>query len=278
MINALKRFIKKENGLSLPIVIGAFAFGSILLIPCLHYASTSLLSIRNQENETRGILAADAGIEDVLWSIQNGQTIRTALPQNINNMSVTMQTVGEGVYVLYRGDLVPATEHSYYVLMASGNIEWDADINAYKFTIYVTKTGDATGEVKLQDIGALLPLNYTYMPNSAALVAGNLSMAEPTTSMLGSANMVDWTWPNPGLTFTGTRTQSFYITGTGELENYYAWAQAIRNDVDRVSEFSGNIYEITATASNGSNVVSSVTAKVIKTSSYVRMLSWRINQ
>jgi hypothetical protein len=254
----------------------------------LHYAGTSLLYVRTEENKTRGILAADAGIEDVIWSIQKGQTIQPddALPQNINNMNVTMQTVydpdvNKGIYVLYRGDLVEATVHSDYVLMASGNITWDAGANAYKYIIYVTKTVEA-GQVKLEDVGALLPLGYSYKPNSAALFFENLSLEEPTNSTFSLAQMVDWTWEDEpeGLQITGTHThtQTFYITGTGDLENYYAWAQANRNDVATVGEFTGKVYQITATASTGPNVVSSVSALVMKTTTTVRLLYWKIIQ
>lgn len=277
MKKLLRKLVKSEKGLSLPIVLIVMAVGGMLIAPCLRYVDTSLIAIRTEQSKNRAIFAADAGIEDVMWSIKNGQTTQpNHLPQPINNLAVTMTTATQGTYVLFQGELIAGAGHCDYVLITSGNIGYDYTKLAYKYTITVTATDEATGQIKLEDVGAVLPVGYTYQNNSANLFADNLQTGEPTRSMLGSAQMVDWTWGNPGYDLSGTRTQEFLITGSGNLENYYAWGRAIRNDVDAVSEFEGDIYQITATA-QGTNTVTTIKATVMKNGSDVQILSYIIS-
>lgn len=280
----LKHLITDEKGLSLPIILIVLLIGGLLIAPSLNYAGTCLRSVRSEKSIVKGIFAADAGIENAIWYLKSTPLPTSLpLPQNINGLAVTVQNVDKGSYVFYQGQYVyfnKKHDHPEWVIMSS-TIAWDAGADAYKYTISLTKSENASGIIRLENVGALLPGNYTYKAGSAASFPSNLSTEVPTHTLTGvGAHMVDWSLPPAGvkeIILEGTRTQIFYILGTGDLADYCCWAAAVRQDVGEVSELRGDFYQITATAKEGTTTIASVTADVMKNASGVFITSWRIN-
>lgn len=74
MLN-IKRFrqnklAKNERGQVLSIVLVLLMLGSILISPTLIYASTTLISVRATRERANQLYAADAGVEDAIWQLQ----------------------------------------------------------------------------------------------------------------------------------------------------------------------------------------------------------------
>jgi len=275
MIRRWRKIAKDETGQVLPSVLVLLVMGGLLIAPCLGYASTSLNGSRALVRNISGLYAADAGVEDALWSLKHGTQPHTSLPQNLNGTQVTISTVNKGDCTLVAGEWV-TTKGQAYDLLLSTNMTWDAGASAYKYTITCTWTGD--GQCKLIKVGARLPVGYDYKPGSAALFGDNLSTSTPDNQLDGDgAHMLSWAFPKTIL--SPTRTQIFYATGSGGLQGDYGWAEATREDVGIVGELSGTLYRITtvATSLDSGETLASLAAEAMLNGGDLSIISWRIN-
>jgi len=283
MIRLLKQIVSSEKGQALPIVLGLLVLGGLTIASSLGYTATNLKSSRLLEEDVRGIYAADAGMEDALWSLTNGWLPSVYVPELINKMMVFIQTEEKGTYTLYLGELIEPGEHSDY-LEVDGEIVWDEGAEAYKYTITVTWQPDSgTPVIHLEEIGARLPLDYSYQPWSAASFEENLSTDEPdeTLDALG-AYLLNWELgpPSPSVSENETvQTQIFYITGEGSQNGNYAWAVANRDDIGAAGEITGTSYKITTTAKRPENgeTTAKIVADVMIEEGTAHILAWQIS-
>ena len=283
MVRLLKQMISVEKGQALPIVLALLVLGGLTIASGLGYTTTILKSSRMLGEGMKGVYAADAGVEDALWSLANGTSPNMYLPEKINQMAVFIQTEDKGTYTLYFGELIQPGEHSDY-LEVDGEIVWDEEAEAYKYTITVTWQSDpGTPVIHLEEVGARLPLDYSYQSESAASFDENLSTDEPdeTLDALG-AYLLNWELglPLPSVSENETvQTQTFYITGEGSQEGHYAWVVANRGDVGAVGEITGTSYEITATARRLENneTTAKIVADVMVEEETTHILEWQIS-
>ncbi len=274
-----KRIIRDETGQALPVVLILLVLGGLVIAPSLSYAATSLDSGRNNMRSVNGLYAADAGVQDALWCLAENTTVHTSLSETINGMTVTIQTETKGDYVLYAGEWVTGAGH-YDWLTVTGEMVWDGGAGAYKYTITVTREPEASGNIKLVEVGAKLPVGYSYQAGSAALFGENLSTNEPDDELDGAgAHLLDWEISPEATLDAGnpTRTQIFYATGTGPLEGHYAWVIANRADVGAVGELSGAFYIVTATATEGGETTAVIVADVMMSEGVPYITAWKIN-
>jgi len=275
MIRRWRKIARGETGQVLPSVLVLLVVGGLLIAPCLGYASTTLNGSRALVRNISGLYAADAGVEDALWSLKHGTQPHTSLPQNLNGTQVTINTVNNGNCTLVAGDWVTTKGHAYD-LSISTNMTWDAGASAYKYTVNCTWTG--SGQCKLIKVGARLPVGYDYETGSAALFGDNLSTGEPSDQLDGDgAHMLSWAFPQT--TLSPTRTQIFYVTGSGDLQGDYGWAEATREDVGEAGELKGTLYRITtvATSLDSGETLASLAAEAMLNGGDLSIISWRIN-
>ena len=281
MKSFLRRMISSERGQVLPLVLALWALGGLTIASSLNYASTSLNAERILDEAMKGVYAAEAGVEDALWCLGKGISPPQQLPENINQMEVAIETEEKGFYTLYLGELIEPGGHSDY-LDIYGEVMWDEGAEAYKYTITVAWQPDSgTPVIHLEEVGARLPPGYSYQAGSAADFVDNLSTGEPdeTIDMLG-AYMLNWELgtPQPQVSeVIPVQTQTFYITGDGELEGNYAWVVANREDVGAVGEIAGTKYQITATATRSGD--GRATAKIladVMIGERTDIISWQI--
>ena len=142
MVSFLKQLISGEKGQALPVVLALLVLGGLTIAPSLSYAATSLNAGRIIDEGVRGVYAAEAGVEDTLWSLGNGAVPSQQLPENINKMEVAIQTEEKGTYTLYLGELIQPGEHSDY-LDVIGEMVWDEVAQSYNYTITVTWQSDS---------------------------------------------------------------------------------------------------------------------------------------
>ncbi len=281
MVRFLKQIISGEEGQALPIVLALLVLGGLTIVPTLRHATTNLNSSRLIQQDLKAVYAADAGVEDALWSLENGIPPSSQLPGNINQMEVAMQSDNTGDYSLYLGELIEPGGHSDYIDV-SGEMVWDEGAGAYKYTITVTwQAAPGTPPIKLKEIGARLPIGYSYQAGSAGGFPGNLSIDEPDEIIDGlGAYMLNWGFepPRPEISDDITiRTQIFYSTGAGSLEGDYTWVLAAEGDIGAVGEIVGSFFEIEATATNPDTGETTAKIKVnvmIGETTYI--LSWQI--
>jgi len=285
MIRFLKQIINDEKGQALPIVLALLVLGGLMVTPTLNYAATSLNSGRIIEEGVNGLYAADAGVEHTLWCLKNAISPPQQLPENINQMGVALQTEEKGNYTLYFGELIVAGVHSDY-LSVDGDMVWDEEAQAYKYTITVTWQPDSgTPVIHLEEIGARLPPDIGYQPCDLAVsFPDNLSTNEPdeVVDEVGVL-MVNWVLelPHPSVSEDNqVQTQSFYLTEEGSQEGDYAWIVANRDDIGAVGEINGTLYRITATATRYGNgrTTAGIVADVMIGAGTVDIISWQISK
>lgn len=252
----LFRKLNGERGQVLPLVLAFLAIGSLTIVPSLNYVTSNLNSSRSLNSAMKGMYAADAAIENTLWSLARSIAPPAQLT-GVNNMSVSIQTQNKGTYTLYFGELIEPGVHNEY-LDIQGQIVWDDTVGLYKYTITVTwLPNEGEPVIHLESIGGRLPLSYSYVEGSAADFGNNLSEDEPEIVLdsLG-VEMVNWDFgtPMPSVSeHDPSATQTFYITGTDEQQGEYTWVVANRTDVGVVGEFTGGLYRITAIARQADN-------------------------
>lgn len=283
MLRFLKQIIGDEKGQALPVVLALLIVGGLMVTPTLNYAATSLNSGRIIEKGVNGLYAADAGVEYALWYLTNDIPPPQQLPENINQMEVALQSEELGTYTLYFGELIVAGVHSDYISV-DGDMVWDEEAQAYKYTITVTWQPDSgTPVIHLEEIGARLPPDIGYQPyDLAASFPDNLSTNEPdeVVDEVGVL-MVNWILepPLPSVSEDNpVQTQSFYLTQEGSQEGNYAWIVANRDDIGAVGEINGALYRITATATRygDGGTTAEIAADVMIADGTADIVSWQI--
>jgi hypothetical protein len=68
---AVKRLVRDENGRAMLLALILLAVGGLTTTPLLAYMSTGLIAGQVYERRTAEVYAADAGVEDAVWKIQN---------------------------------------------------------------------------------------------------------------------------------------------------------------------------------------------------------------
>jgi len=282
MLRHLKQLVSSEKGQALPIVLALLILGGLTIVPSLGYITTSLKSSRMLVEGVRGVYAADAGVEDALWSLINEVPPSTQLSDNVNQMEVAIQTENKGDYTLYLGELIEPGEHVHY-LDVFGEMVWDGGASAYNYTISITWQADpGSPPIKLKEVGARIPIGYSYQSGSAANFPENLSTDEPDEILdAQGAYLLNWVLssPLPNISENITvQTQTFYITGEGNQEGHYAWVVASRADIGEVGEIAGTYYQITATATRPEDgkTTAQIVADIINEMGTIYILSWQI--
>lgn len=286
MLKHLRYFLSGEKGQALPIVLALLAIGGLTIAVNLNYATTSLKGSGIVSEDMKGIYAAGAGVEHVLWSLRNGTPTANATPENINQMAVAMQTQNKGVFTLYYGDLINVDTVHYDWLDVTGNIT-DLGGGIYRYTITVTwQPGSGQPSIKLEEVGARLPIGYSYQAGSADIV-GNLSRNNPNTPIEVDnygAYLLKWDLGTPRPTVSAnqtTRTQVFNITGTGSTSGHYANALAQPDSIGPVGEITATRYSVTATATRpgDSKITAEVVAELmILDDGTINILSWQLTR
>lgn len=286
MIKFLKRLWSSEKGQALPIVLVLLAIGSLTIAVSLNYATTSLKGSEIVEKKTEGIYAAGAGVERALWSLGGGGTPPTQLSENISGMAVGIETQNKGTFTLYFGELINVDAVHSDWLDVTGNITaLGGDVYRYTITV-IWQPGSGLPGIKLEEVGARLPIGYTYQVGSADIV-GNLSRNDPPlpipTDTYG-AYLLRWNLgtPRPEVSSSQpTRTQSFNIIGTGSTSGHYANVLAQPDAIGPVGEITGTRYKITATATrpaDGKIAAEVVTETMIQDDGTINILSWQITK
>ncbi len=278
----LKQMVNSERGQALVIVLTMLVLGGLTIAPALNYAATSLNIGQIIERGVSGIYAAEAGVEDTLWSLANTTTPSQQLAESINQMQVAIQTEDTGAYTLYLDELVQTEQHSDY-LGVDGEMVWDEGAQAYKYTITVTwQPGSGVQIIHLVEVGVRLPIGYSYQSGSAAGFVDNLSTSEPNEILDESgAYMLNWELGTPSPYVSAdipVQTQTFYITGEGNQEGDYTWVVANREDIGTVSEITGILYQVTATATHpeSGEITATVATDVLIDGGTIYIVSWQI--
>jgi hypothetical protein len=282
MMKLKQLLTKREHGYALLSTLICLMIGGLIVGALLSYTNTTLKAEASLDRSIKGLYDADAGIENVLWCLSHSISPNGTLPQTLNGNNVYMEVEEIGECTLYAGEWITLDTHSDWILI-EGNVEYDEIEEAYKYTITVTWNAESGATIHLSEVGAKLPLDYTYKEGSASLFVDNLSDDDPDIeSDYDGAQLVKWVLspPRPSVTESDPiKTQEFYIEGDGELENHYSWLVAARDDIGYVSELTGTFYIIISTAicSEDEDVVAKIKTDVMSSGGNIYIISWEIN-
>jgi len=107
MKTIIKRLARDEKGASLVLVLILLLVGGLIIGPLLSYMGTGLITGDVYEMRTDELYAADAGVEDAIWKIQQGDVpVCPGDPEwsyniadvNGKSMEISIEYVGEGIY------------------------------------------------------------------------------------------------------------------------------------------------------------------------------------
>lgn len=140
MKTTVKRAIRDEQGKVLILVLILLVVGGLVLTPLLGLMSTGLVAGQVYEKKTDELYAADAGVEDAIWKIQNGKAdfdenghYSYPEPLIINGKNVDV------VVYRYDWDPTPCGENLTYQILstATGADGSDTTIDAYLSVSYM---------------------------------------------------------------------------------------------------------------------------------------------
>jgi len=87
----MKRIISDENGKILVIALILLLVGGLILAPLLGLMSTGLVSGQVYEKKTDELYAADAGVENGIWHLQQWGSVNDTLEITLNDKAVTVE-------------------------------------------------------------------------------------------------------------------------------------------------------------------------------------------
>jgi cytoskeletal protein CcmA (bactofilin family)/Flp pilus assembly pilin Flp len=168
----MKRLVRDEKGVALVLVLILLLISGLIIGPLLSYMGTGLITGEIYERRTDELYAADAGVEDAIWKIQNQDGYLpcnpTSLPRAFNitdvnrkKVEVTIEYVSAGIYKI-TSTAVTTDDGSGTVAAVTGT-----QIEAYVNYIYDDLSGFLDNAITSND-------DVTIRPGS--VVSGNISL------------------------------------------------------------------------------------------------------
>ncbi|MDD4923683.1 MAG: hypothetical protein PHF74_02450 [Dehalococcoidales bacterium] len=123
--------MKGERGLALIYALLALALGAVITVPLLSLMNTGLVAAQVNEDKTLELYAADAGIDDAIWKLNNCRLVMDAGMQ-FNYYYIDPET---GLEIDYFGYLPPSDP---YIPLEVVQIYYDInDINGYQVKVEI---------------------------------------------------------------------------------------------------------------------------------------------
>lgn len=198
MIKILSKIYKKESGQALVVVLLILAMGSMLIAPLLSYTGSSLEVGQAYNKEADEFYAADAGIEDGLWNINNNKlpvvctdpieydefdystTWYYSLDEEVNGKPVEVEIENIWIPTLSKPDpyvarlIIQGTEEDPPKLVVIGKSELPTEqgdelIGNFEIKINFSPGDGEQLSLLVYDIGIWLPPGFTYIEGSSFL-------------------------------------------------------------------------------------------------------------
>ena len=271
--------IKRQDGVVLPSVLAMFAVGSLLIVPSINYIATNLNAGMMAEEEFKGILAADAGVEDALWKIKNDTP--ASLPYSyqiidINGLSVDI-TIDE-VDTIASEEVETSGSHTERLIVTE-NVTYDAGIYYYTLSL----TSNHNKPIKIDKILIDFPPGVDYVDGSTSSNVTKPPDADPTTISGSPATGITVVWindePQPAIDSYETAYHRFELSGPPGIEGVegHGFVEAHSQDIGTVWVSEVIPYSITAQAKDASEeVVITIKAGVWGSSTELEISCWQV--
>ena len=278
-VSVVKRWLSElregERGLVLPIVLAMLVLGSLLIVPSLNYAATSLKAGEMVEENAEGLYAADAGVEDALWKLLNDKPASFPHSYQLTDVNgLTVDVIVDEITTLFGEETEPMGDHSDWMILTK-TVTYNAGI--YDYTLSITNDGD--GNIKIEKILFDFQASLDY----EGPTAGDITTDDPAVN--GNPTVgITLTWdipiPHPTIGKGETANHNFLLSGPPDVQGVegHGYVQASREDIGTVWDGDYHPFTITAEAKDANNaVVASIRAGVWQ-STDIYVTCWQVNQ
>lgn len=275
VIKRLSEAKRGESGQVLPVVLIMMALGSLLIVPSLDYVSTSLNAGEIVEEKVEGLYAAEAGVEDALWKLDNDKP--ASFPHSyeitgINGMSVSV-VIDETTTVSGK-EVGSSGGHDEYLEVTKW-VTYDA--GTYYYTLQLANNG--TGNVKIEMILIDFPPNLEYVEGSTG---GDIFGSDP--AIVGDADTgitLYWEFlpPYPSIPEGEVRVHTFELTGPEGIEGAegHGCVRATRQDVGTVWDVESRPYSIVAEARDATDTLVATVRAGVWDGDPLEISCWEVN-
>lgn len=282
VIKKISYIIKRQDGVALPSVLAMFAVGSLLIVPSINYIATNLNAGTMAEEEFKGILAADAGVEDALWKIKNDTPdfLDPYTITDINGLSVDIDI--DEVTTIAGGEVETTGPHSERLIVTE-NVTYDDATGNYTYKLSLYNNHDKN--IKIVKILIDFPPGVDYVDGSTSSNVTEPEDADPNTISGTPATGLTLVWENSqagGLpTISGWATEHHYfkLSGPPGIEGIegHGFVEALSDDIGTVWVSEEIPYSITAQAKDDSGeVVATIRAGVWGSSYLLEISCWQV--
>jgi len=237
MKKALKKLVKEEGGQVFLLTLALLIVGGLVLTPLLNYMSTGLNAGSLFKEATDELYAADAGVEDAIWQIQQGENSTIVDTTTAEAYGVTFY--GLPPYsVDHDGDPetpdITSTSGTYSIADVNGKtVEITLQyIDGTVWQVFSTATSSngssTTVEVLTNDItgdytGILN--NVITSPNGYTVQGGQSDIDPPEGEEHGPDGDYDGDWPTPeelaAFYWNDVKTSTPYEYDSLDVKDYY---------------------------------------------------------
>ena len=100
MKTIVKRIMRDEKGKAMVLALVLLVVGGLIMVPLLGFMSTGLVAGQVYEKKTAELYAADAGVENAIWHLQQGGDATDILTTALNDKDVvvTMEEIPTECY------------------------------------------------------------------------------------------------------------------------------------------------------------------------------------
>ena len=263
--------IRNEKGQALPLVLMLLVVGGFTIGAVLTYVSTGLNVGQIQEERLAELYAADAGIEDGLWRIQNDEVLLDpydyeaeftyTLPVGINEKEVVVNVTPIWLLDSLESDKNGTMPHQQLVVAGQVIDEEDGE-----YQVKLTYDG-SKGNLKVERVGVWLPTSFNYVADSTSGITtenptsifewrGGKALAwdfQPAVNFEALPASSEPTPPGgfiPATEFPIKRILTFSFSPAGHPEGSFSWIRTNRSDIYLSWDTSCKIYKVTATATD----------------------------
>jgi len=210
----VKRLIRDEKGQVLIMALILLIVGGLIIAPLLGLMSTGLLAGQVYEKKMDELYAADAGVEDAIWKIQNSvpdfYPHEYPEPLIVNDKSVDV--------IIYREDIDPTCEEELrYQIISTGTSDdgTSTTIEAYLSVAYLDLSALINNAIVSQDTITIQPGNEVHgdvwLPDEEDL---DLKPGSNITGEVRDEDDVSITWP------TYDQLSSYYLDDVNPSNPY----------------------------------------------------------
>jgi len=257
---------KRQAGQAFILVLIVLAIGALLVVPSLRLTGTALMGAPIVERQIKGLYAADAAQEYILWKLLNDVTWRSDRTEdvpyyfafNVCDVPVTAEVImrateGQGGVTLATDDVIKPTK----TVAVEGHPEWSDPDDPQQVNVSNGYPGPYTYIIKLEQLSSdnskgldsvydVLPKGLSYIPDTSQVrVDGGAwtgDIGEPSTYTTGGQDRLRW--PASGFfdeemrLFDVRQVKEIKFQAIGSLQNdrmFYNWVLLNVEDIDTLS-------------------------------------------